>query len=188
MRKKRDITSLLGQMCPPAASSVSFGKLGPIVPSSVWRVIGTCELPVVTIGRAHLVMVNSASGLDRGRRALCGREGTGQRQWRGRLRGKGAFRSFSGLTCKGALVAAMVTVLFGHVGIVDGTVVPKVGVPLWQDAVGVVAVDVWSQTPATPMPHLHAVEAEPFCCGIRTHHVTWTTPLDDNCRRAVDGT
>jgi hypothetical protein len=99
-RKKCDITSLLGQMCPPAATSASFGKLRPIVSSHAWRVVGTCELPVAVIGRAYLVMVDSASGLDRG----CGlrvREGTGQRQWqwwwRGQLRGEGAFSSFGSL-------------------------------------------------------------------------------------------
>jgi hypothetical protein len=82
----------------------------------------------------------------------------------------------------------MAMVLLGHVGVVDRTVVPKVGVPLWQYAVGVVTIDVRSQALATPMPHLQAVEAEPFCRGIHTHHVVWTTPLDDNCRQAVDGT
>jgi hypothetical protein len=84
------------------------------------------------------------------------------------------------------VAVAMVT--FGHVGVVDRTVVPKVGVPLRQDAVGVMTVDMWSQTPATPMPHSQAVETKPLCCGVRTHHVTWTTPSDDNCRQAVDST
>jgi hypothetical protein len=56
------------------------------------------------------------------------------------------------------------------------------------NAVGVVAVDVQSRTPMTPMAHSQAMEAEPFCCHVRTHHVTWTTPSDDNWRRAVDGT
>jgi hypothetical protein len=37
---------------------------------------------------------------------------------------------------------AVMTVMVREVGIVDGAVVPKVGVPLWQDAVGVVTVDV----------------------------------------------
>jgi hypothetical protein len=89
---------------------------------------------------------------------------------------------------KGALSAAVVTVAVGHVGVVDRAVVPKVGMPLWQDAVGVVAVDVRSQAPTTPVSHLQAVEAEPLCCGVRTYHVAWTTPSDDNCRWAVDGT
>jgi hypothetical protein len=82
----------------------------------------------------------------------------------------------------------MASVTFRHVGVVDGAVVPVIGVPLGQDTVGVVAVNVGSQTLATPMAHSQAVEAEPLCCCIRTHHVAWTTPLDDNCRRAVDGT
>jgi hypothetical protein len=140
------------------------------------------------VGGTRLVVVNSASSLDRGRGALCRRKGTGQRRGHGGLRSKGVFHSFSGLARKGALAAAMVSVLFGHVGVVDRTVVPIVGVPLWQDTVSVVAVDVRSRTPVTPMPHTHAVEAEPFCCGICTHHVAWTTPSDDNCRWAVDGT
>jgi hypothetical protein len=80
------------------------------------------------------------------------------------------------------------TVVFGEVGVIDGAVIPKVGVPLWQDAVGVMTVDVRGWAPATPMSHSQAVEAEPLCCGVRTHHVMWTTPLDDNCRWAVDST
>jgi hypothetical protein len=98
------------------------------------------------------------------------------------------FCRFSGLAGKGTLVTAMAMIVFGHVGVVDRTVVPKVGVPLWQDTVSVVAVDVQSQAPATPMAHLQAVEAEPLCCSVHTHHVAWTTPSDDNCRWAVDGT
>jgi hypothetical protein len=79
-------------------------------------------------------------------------------------------------------------VVFGEVGVINGAVVPIVGVPPWQDAVSVVAVDMGSQAPATPMSHSQAVETEPFCCSVHTHHVAWTTPLDDNCRQAVDGT
>jgi hypothetical protein len=79
-------------------------------------------------------------------------------------------------------------VMFREVGVVDRAVIPKVGVPLWQDAVGVVTIDVQGQAPATQMSHSQAVEVEPFCCGVHTHHVMWTTPLDDNCRWAVDGT
>jgi hypothetical protein len=92
------------------------------------------------------------------------------------------------LAGQGALAVAMVSVVVGHVGIVDGAVVPKIGVPLGQDAVGVMTIDVRSWAPTTPMTHVHAMEAEPFCCRVRTHHVTWTTPSDDNCRWAVDGT
>jgi hypothetical protein len=98
------------------------------------------------------------------------------------------FGSFRHLVGKGALMTVMATIAFRHVGVVDGAVVPIVGMPLRQDTVGVVAVDVGSRTPTTPMAHSQAVEAEPFCCRIRTHHVVWTTPSDDNCRRAVDGT
>jgi hypothetical protein len=65
--KKRDITSLLGQMCPPAALSTSFGKLGPVVPLRAWWVIGPGELPVVTVVGACLVIVDGASCLNRGR-------------------------------------------------------------------------------------------------------------------------
>jgi hypothetical protein len=79
-------------------------------------------------------------------------------------------------------------VMVREVGVVDGAVIPKVGVPLQQDAVGVMTVDMWGQALATPMSHLQAVEAEPLCCYVRTHHVIWTTPSDDNCRWAVDGT
>jgi hypothetical protein len=83
---------------------------------------------------------------------------------------------------------AKATIAVGHVGVVDRAVVPIVRVPQRQDTVGVVAVDVWSRAPMTPMAHVQAMEAEPFCCCVRTHHVAWTTPSDDNCRRAVDGT
>jgi hypothetical protein len=86
------------------------------------------------------------------------------------------------------LVTAMTTIPFGHVGIVHRTAVPIVGVPLGQDTIGVVAVDVGSQAPATPMSHSHAVETKPLRSRIRAHHVAWTTPSGDNCRRAVDGT
>jgi hypothetical protein len=82
----------------------------------------------------------------------------------------------------------MATIAVGHVGVVNGAVVPVVGVPLGQDAVGVVTVDVRSWALTTPMAHAQAVETKPLHCCIRTHHVAWTTPLDDNCRRAVDGT
>jgi hypothetical protein len=80
------------------------------------------------------------------------------------------------------------TVMVGEVGVIDGAVIPKVGVPLWQDAVSVVTVDMRGWAPATPMSHLQAVEAEPLCCCVHTHHIAWTTPSDDNCRQAVDGT
>jgi hypothetical protein len=33
-------------------------------------------------------------------------------------------------------------------------VVPIIGMPLWQNAVGVMAVDVGSRAPMTPVPHL----------------------------------
>jgi hypothetical protein len=82
----------------------------------------------------------------------------------------------------------MATIAFGHVGVVDGAVVPVVGVPLGQDAVGVVADDMGSRAPATPMAHLQAVETKPLHSGVCAHHVAWTTPSDDNCRWAVDGT
>jgi hypothetical protein len=174
-------------MCPPAASSTSFGKLGPIVPSGAWWVVCACSLPGAAIGRAGLVVVNGASSLNRGCGAVL-QEGTGQWQWRGRFRGEGAFCGLSGLAGQGALATAVATVPFGHVGVVNGAVVPVVGVPLRQDAVGVVTVDMWGRTPATPMAHAQAVETKPLCCRIRTHHVVWTTPSDNNCRWAVDGT
>jgi hypothetical protein len=44
-------------------------------------------------------------------------------------------------------------VMVGEVGIVDGAVIPKVGVPLRQNAVSVVTVDVRGRAPATPMAH-----------------------------------
>jgi hypothetical protein len=82
----------------------------------------------------------------------------------------------------------MASVVVGHVGVVDGAVVPKIGVPLGQDAVGVVTVNVGSRAPMTPMTHAQAMEAEPFCRCVHAHHVAWTTPSDDNCRQAVDST
>jgi hypothetical protein len=69
------------------------------------------------------------------------------------------------------LVAALAAIVLGHVGVVDGAVVPIVGMPPRQDAVGVVAVDMRSRAPAAPMTHTHTVEAEPFCCCVHTHHV-----------------
>jgi hypothetical protein len=188
-QKIRDITSLLGQMCPPAATSASFRELGPIVPSSTRWVIGSCELPTAAVGRTHLVVIDRATNLDGGQ--WFG-EGAGHRQqqrwWCRWLRGEGTFSGFCRLAGKGALTAAVASVVVGHVGVVDRTVVPKIRVPLGQDTVGVVAIDVWSRTPMTPMAHAHAVEAEPFRRRVRTHHVVWTTLSDDNCRQAVDGT
>jgi hypothetical protein len=150
-----------------------------------------CELPVAAVSRAYLVVIDSAAGLDWGRR-LWFWEGTGQRQWqgwwRGWLRGEGAFSSFGSLAGQSALASAMATVAFGHIGVVDGTVVPIVGVPLGQDAVGVVAVDVGSRAPTTPMAHSQAVETKPLRSCVCAYHVAWTTPSDDNCRRAVDST
>jgi hypothetical protein len=75
-----------------------------------------------------------------------------------------------------------------EVEVIDGAVVPVIWVPLQQNVVGVVAVDMGSRTPATPVPYPQAVEAEPLYGCVCTHHVTWTTPLDNNCRQAVDGT
>jgi hypothetical protein len=186
-KRKCDITSLLGQMCPPAALSTLFGKLGPIVPSGVWRVISACGLPGTVVGRTGLVVVNCASSLYRG----CGtalREGTRQRRWCGRPQGEGTFGSFSSLAGQSALTTAMVTIAIGHVGIINGAVVPIMGVPLRQDAVSVMAVDMWSRALTTPMTHTETVEAEPLRRCVRTHQVAWTTPSDDNCRQAVDGT
>jgi hypothetical protein len=79
-------------------------------------------------------------------------------------------------------------VVLGHVRVVNGAVVPVMGVPLRQNAVGVMAVDVRSWAPMTPVAHSQAVKAEPLGCCVRAYHVAWTTPSDDNCRRAVDGT
>jgi hypothetical protein len=50
--------------------------------------------------------------------------------------------------------AASLAASFREVGVVDGAVGPEVGVPLWQDAVSVMAVDVWGQALVTPMTHL----------------------------------
>jgi hypothetical protein len=152
-RKKCDITSLLGQMCPPAAMLMVLGELGPIVLSGTWWVICALGLPGMAVSRACLVVVDSAACLYRGCGVVHG-EGT-RHWWQGRwLWGEGVFCHFGGLAGEGALATVMVTIAFGHVGVVDGTVVPKVRVPLWQDAVGVVAVDMRSRTPVTPMPHL----------------------------------
>jgi hypothetical protein len=139
-------------MCPPAASSASFGKLGPIVPLGAWQVVGAFGHPGAAVGRARLIVIDGASSLDRGCRAVYG-EGARQWQWSWWLRGEGALCGFGCLAGKGVLAVAVVTVVVGHVGVVDGAVVPKIGVPLWQDAVGVVAVYMWRWTPATPMAH-----------------------------------
>jgi hypothetical protein len=87
-----------------------------------------------------------------------------------------------------ALATAMTAIVFRHVGVVDRAVVPIMGVPLRQNAVGVVAVNVGSWAPMTPMTNFHAVETKPLCSRVCAHHVAWTTPSDDNCRWAVDGT
>jgi hypothetical protein len=89
---------------------------------------------------------------------------------------------------EGVEMVMVTSVTFREVRVVDGAVVPKVGVPLRQDAVSVVAVDMGSWAPTAPVSHPQAVETKPLCCCIHTHHVMWTTPLDDNCRQAVDGT
>jgi hypothetical protein len=178
-------------MCPPAASSSSFGELGPVVPSSARRVIGTCEFPTAAVGGPVLVVINSAAGLDRGRGVRFGegaRQWHGERRWCRRLQGEGALGGFGGLAGQRALATAMTTIAFGHVGIVHRTMVHIVGVPLGQDTISVVTVNVGGRAPSTPMSHLHAVETEPLRSRIRAHHVAWTTPSDDNCRRAVDGT
>jgi hypothetical protein len=139
-------------MCPPAAMSTSFRKLGPIVPSGTWWVVHACSLPGMVVSEACLVIVNGASCLNRGCSAVCG-EGT-RHWWRGWwFWGEGVLCFLSSLVCEGAEAAVVATVAFGEVGVVNRAVVPKVRVPLWQDAVGVVAVDVWGWTPVTPMPH-----------------------------------
>jgi hypothetical protein len=89
---------------------------------------------------------------------------------------------------KDTLAAAMASVVVGHVGVVDGAVVPEIGVPLGQDAVGVVTVDMRSRALSAPMSHPQTVETKPLRSCVCAHHVAWTTPSDDNCRRAVDGT
>jgi hypothetical protein len=178
-------------MCPPAASSSSFQELGPIVPSSARWVISSCKLPSVAVGGAVLVMVSSTPHLNRGHGSWFG-ESTGQwhgqRQRCGRLWCEGALSGFGSLVGQRTLAMAMTSVLFGHIGVVHGAVVPIVGVPPGQDAVSVVAVGVGSRASATPVSHFHAVETKPLRSRICAHHVAWTTPSDDNCRRAVDGT
>jgi hypothetical protein len=136
-------------------------------------------------------VIDSAASLDWGHGSWLW-EGTwqGQWQWRwcGRLQGEGAFGSFGSLAGQSALAMAMAVVAFGHVGVVDGAVVAVVGMPLGQYAVGVVAIDMGGGAPATPMAHSQAVETKPLSGRVRTYHVVWTTPSDDNCRWAVDGT
>jgi hypothetical protein len=136
---------------------------------------------------AQLVVVDSTPYLNRGCGVVCG-EGTrhwGQGRW---FWGEGAFHSLCGLTSEGAEVATVVMIVLGEVGVINRAMVPKVGVPLQQDAVGVMAVDMWGWASATPVSHSQAVEAEPLCCHNGTHHVAWPTPSDNNCRWAVDGT
>jgi hypothetical protein len=103
-----------------------------------------------------LVVIDRAASLDR-RQLLQFGEGPGQWQWqrqgRGRLWGEGAFGSFCRLAGQSALAAVMSSVAVGHVGVVNGAVVPKIGVPLGQDAVGVVTVDMRSRALLAPMSH-----------------------------------
>jgi hypothetical protein len=99
------------------------------------------------------------------------REGTWH-WWRGWwLRGKGAFCRFCSLMGEGAEAVVVAMVVFGEVGVIDGAVIPKVGVPLQQNAVSVMTVDVRGRALVTPMAHAQAVEAEPLCCSVCTHHV-----------------
>jgi hypothetical protein len=98
------------------------------------------------------------------------------------------FHHFGSLVSKGVEVAVVAMVMFREVGVINGAAFPKVGVPLQQNAVGVMTVDMWSWAPATPMSHSQAVETKPLCSHVCAHHVAWTTPSDDNCRWAVDGT
>jgi hypothetical protein len=158
---------------------------------SAWRVVSSCELPVASVGRTCLVVIDRATSLDGGCR-LWIRESPGQwqrqRRWRGWLRGEGAFGSFRRLAGKGVLMVAVAPVTFGHVRVVDRAVVPVIWVPLRQNAVSVMTVDMRSRAPSAPVSHSQAVETKPFRSCIRAHHVMWTTPSDDNCRRAVDDT
>jgi hypothetical protein len=132
-------------------------------------------------------MVNYTSRLHRGQ-GLAWREGA-QHWWWGRwLWSEGLFHSFCSLMGEGVEMATVVSIVVREVGVIDGAVVPIVGVPLWQDAVGVVAVNMRSWALTTPVSHPQAVETKPLCRHVCTYHVMWTTPLDDNCRRAVDGT
>jgi hypothetical protein len=78
--------------------------------------------------------------------------------------------------------------MVGEIWVIDRAVVPIIWMPLWEDAVHVVAVDMWGQASVAPMPHSQAVETEPLCGHVYTHHITWTTPSDDNCRQAVNST
>jgi hypothetical protein len=109
---------------------------------------------MAAVSGTRLVVIDRATDLNRGRRFG---EGTGQRwqqrRWCRQFRGEGTFGGFRHLAGKGALSVAMASVVVRHVWVVDGAVVPVVGMPLWQDAVGVMAVDMWSRTLATPMAH-----------------------------------
>jgi hypothetical protein len=174
-------------MCPPAAMSMLLRELGPIVPLGVWWVVCAFGHPGVAVLGTDLVVVNCTSCLHRGWE-MAWREGAWHWWWGQWLWGEGVFCRFCHLLGEGAEAVVVTAVMFGEVGVVDGAVIPKVRVPLQQDAAGVMTVDMWGWAPATPMSHLQAVKAEPLCCGVRTHHVVWTTPLDDNCRWAVDGT
>jgi hypothetical protein len=168
-RKKHDITSLLGQMCPPAAASAALRKLRLIVPSHVGWVIGTFSCPCLAVVQPHSVMVDGAARL--GQQHGTGVKGTWY-WWQGwGLWGKCAFGRFCSFAGQGTEATAMAAVIVREVGVIDGAVVPIIGVPLWQDAIHVMAVDMWGQAPMTPMPHSQAVEAEPLCCSVRTHHV-----------------
>jgi hypothetical protein len=106
----------------------------------------------MVVSGAHLVIVDSAACLDWGCRVVH-REGFWQRWWHWWFWGEGALCSFSSLVGQGVLAAVVASVTFRHRGVIDRAVVPEVGVPMWQDAVGVVAVNVWGWAPVTPMAH-----------------------------------
>jgi hypothetical protein len=47
------------------------------------------------------------------------------------LWGKGTFSGFGGLSCQGVEMVAVVLVFVREVWVVDGAVVPIIGMPLW---------------------------------------------------------
>jgi hypothetical protein len=64
------------------------------------------------------------------------------------------FSHFHGFMGQGTEAAAMAAVVVGEVGVVNGAVVPIVGVPLRQDAVHVMAVNMWGQASMALVSHL----------------------------------
>jgi hypothetical protein len=63
------------------------------------------------------------------------------------------------------------SVVVREIRVIDRAVVPIIWMPLQEDAVHVVAVDMWGWASVAPMPHSQVVETEPLYSHVCTHHV-----------------